>query len=198
MMDGIQIIRLHGAQLVPYLEELGALRIRVFADFPYLYEGSIAYEKEYLKVYVNEPQSYVMAILEGSKWVGATTAIPLLAETPAIQHPFQQAGILVNQVCYFGESVLLPFYRGQGYGHLFFDERERFALENGYSITAFCAVVRSDDHPQRPAHYRTNDAFWTKRGYVQRPDLRCTMAWQDKGEQQVTEKELVFWIKTWK
>jgi len=197
-MEGIELIRLHGAALSPYLDQLGQLRISVFADYPYLYEGSLEYEKEYLKVYLREPESLTVGLVQDGKWIGATTAIPLKAETKAIQKPFLEAGIPIDDVFYFGESVLLPNYRGRGFGHLFFDERERFAQEKGYSLTAFCSVIRPDDHPLKPAGYRSNEAFWTKRGYTQRSDLRCHMSWLDKGETLETEKQLEFWIKEWK
>lgn len=194
----MQVLRLHGAELLPHLEQLGQLRIRVFYDFPYLYEGSLEYEKEYLNAYVQEEESVVVGLVREGQWIGATTAIPLSAETEEVQKPFKEAGIPVYSVFYFGESVLLPEYRGKGYGHLFFDEREHFAKEKGYSITAFCSVLRREDHPLKPMDYRSNEAFWTKRGYTKREDLRCQMSWLDRGETETTTKELEFWIKEWK
>lgn len=197
-MEDVQVLRLHGAELLPHLEQLGQLRIRVFYDFPYLYEGSLAYEKEYLKVYLENSQSLIVGLIQNGQWIGATTAIPLLAETQEIQKPFNEAGIPVTSVFYLGESVLLPEYRGKGYGHLFFDEREQVARENGYPITAFCSVIRPANHPLRPNYYRDNETFWTKRGYVKRTDLRCQMSWLDRGKRKANTKELEFWIKEWK
>ena len=37
-------------------------------------------------------------------------------------------------------------------------------MENGFKITAFCSVVRPEDHPFRPSDYRSNNDFWKKRG----------------------------------
>ena len=45
----------HGAEIEPHLEALGGLRIVVFREFPYLYEGTLAAEREYLQVYVRSP-----------------------------------------------------------------------------------------------------------------------------------------------
>lgn len=197
-MNNLQVIRLQGAELFPYLEQLGQLRIQVFYDFPYLYEGTLEYEKKYLNTYVNNPQSFIVGLLSHDQWIGATTAIPLEAETAAVRAPFIRTRIPLASVFYLGESMLLPEFRGKGYGHLFFDERERFAIEQGYSTTAFCSVLRPEKHPLRPKNYRSNEAFWTKRGYTRRSDLRCQMSWLDRGDSQETIKELEFWIKEWK
>ena len=72
-------------------------------------------------------------------------------ETPSFQKPFIERGFALGQVFYFGESVLLPAYRGQGLGHRFFDEREDYARRLGrFNTTAFCAVERAEDDPRRP------------------------------------------------
>ena len=96
---------------------------------------------------------------------------------------------------YFGESVLLPDYRGQGIGHAFFDHREAAARSWGASHASFCAVVRPADHPARPADYVPLDAFWTKRGYVRQPGLVVRLAWQEIGEPAPSEKPLTFWLR---
>ncbi|WP_343634155.1 GNAT family N-acetyltransferase [Fluviicola sp.] len=185
----------HGiAKLVPHL---GQLRIRVFYDFPYLYEGSQAYEENYLQIYTKNPLSIAFLVFDGEEPVGATTGMPLSAESKEIQQPFLDQGMDIDEIFYFGESILLDAYRGRGIGHLFFDVREKHALENGFKTTAFCSVVRPEDHPLKPADYRTNDVFWTKRGY-QKQNYSCRMSWLDRNETQETEKELIFWTKEWK
>src|SRR5690242_19351414 len=47
----IRIERATGAAIEGYLDVLAALRIRVFREYPYLYDGSLAYEQEYLASY---------------------------------------------------------------------------------------------------------------------------------------------------
>lgn len=177
---------------------LGALRIRVFYDFPYLYEGSQQYEENYLQVYANCPQSIVFGVFDGEQLIGATTGMPLAEEDPDIQKPFLDSGENPADYFYFGESILLPEYRGLGLGHRFFDIREQHARNLGFKHTVFCSVVREENHPLKPENYRSNDAFWIKRGYTRLPEIRCEMTWLDRGEQEETVKELIFWKKTWK
>ena len=39
-----------GEEIIPFIPQLAELRIEIFRDFPYLYDGTLAYENEYLKM----------------------------------------------------------------------------------------------------------------------------------------------------
>ena len=45
----LRLTPLTGAAILPLLDTLADLRIRVFHDYPYLYEGSLDYERRYLQ-----------------------------------------------------------------------------------------------------------------------------------------------------
>ena len=70
------------------------------------------------------PLAVVVAARDGDAFVGAATALPMAETTAEERAPFEAAGWAVDRICYFGESVLLPRYRGQGAGVRFFAERE--------------------------------------------------------------------------
>jgi GNAT superfamily N-acetyltransferase len=184
-----------GAEVAPHLDAVAALRIAVFRDWPYLYDGDAAYEAKYLATYAASPRSLSVLVRDGERVVGASTAVPLEDETAAIRAPFAARGIGAAEVFYFGESVLLPAYRGRGLGHRFFDEREAAARRHGSAITAFCAVERAADDPRRPPGHRGNDAFWRKRGYVAQDGLYCEMSWQEIGQPAPTSQRLRFWLR---
>lgn len=188
--------QLTGSAIAEVIDELGALRIVVFREFPYLYDGSLQYEREYLQRYADCARAFLFLVRDGDQLVGATTCMPLENETAAIQQPFLESGRNLAKIMYFGESILLPAYRGLGLGHRFFDEREQYTLSLKSLTTAcFCAVERPEHHPLKPADYRTNDAFWEKRGYQIIPHLKCSLSWQDLYETEETAKTLVFRIK---
>lgn len=196
MIDSLTFHRLTGSAFRPVFDDLAALRITVFRDFPYLYEGTVAYEKTYLETYARAGRSFLFAVYDGDRMVGATTALPLTDETGDVQQPFRDAGYDLDTIFYFGESLLLPAYRGLGLGHRFFDEREAHARQFGqYTLTCFCAVQRPGDHRLRPADYQPLDAFWTKRGYRRAPNLRSLFEWPDLGETESTPKPMVYWTR---
>lgn len=195
-MPNLRYIIKKGFEIEEVIQELAHLRITVFRAFPYLYEGSFEYEKEYLKTYINSSKSFLFSVYDGDKMVGATTCIPLSDETPDVQEPFIKAGMNLDKIFYFGESILLPEYRGLGLGHRFFDERESHAASFGmYSTTCFCGVVRPENHPLQPTDYKPLDEFWTKRGYKKQPQLQSQFDWLDIGEQESTSKPMIYWSK---
>ncbi|MCE6993026.1 GNAT family N-acetyltransferase [Dyadobacter sp. CY323] len=197
-MDNLTFLSKSGRGIESVLHDLAQLRITVFHDYPYLYEGSVDYEMEYLKVYLKSDRSFLFAVYDGDRMVGATTCIPLADEASEVRKPFEDAGFNVQSIFYFGESILLPEYRGSGIGHRFFDEREAHATSFGtyaYELSCFCSVDRGESHPAEPANYRPNDAFWIKRGYIKEPGLRTYMSWPDLGESESSLKPMIFWTK---
>lgn len=192
----IRIQCVTGADVAPYVPALAQLRMRVFREWPYRYDGDLAYEAQYLQTYVRSPRCLFVLAFDGDHIVGCSTALPLSDEAADCQAPFRAAGMDLTQVCYFGESVLDPAWRGQGIGHRFFDAREAHARTLGcIRWTAFCAVERAADDPRRPAAYRPLDAFWHARGYVRRPELCAQFSWRELGEHTATSKRMVYWLR---
>lgn len=191
----IDIRRFIGADVRGHLDAVAALRIAVFRDWPYLYDGDAAYEREYLQAYASSADSVFVLAFDGDAVIGASTGLPLADDSAEFRAPFDARGIDTASVFYFGESILLPAYRGQGIGHAFFDHREAHAREcSRFDITAFCAVDRDVGDPRRPQEYRGNETFWSKRGYRQCPEMIVRLRWKepDCGE---LEHRLTFWTR---
>lgn len=195
-MQELTFVSKTGAAIESVFDDLAKLRIEVFRAYPYLYEGSIAYEKEYLKVYSCSEKAFLFAVYDGANMVGATTCIPLIDETDDVKEPFIKANLVLENIFYFGESILLPVYRGMGFGHRFFDEREAHAKSfEETKFTCFCSVLRPENHPFKPAAYKPLDDFWMKRGYQKAENLKSIFDWQDINETISTKKEMAYWIR---
>lgn len=179
-----------------FILDIARLRIQVFRDFPYIYDGSIDYEVKYLERYFRAQNAYFVAALNESQLVGVSTCLPLNEEDEFIKKPFREAGFNQDKVFYFGESVLLPAYRGQGLGHRFFDEREKLAKSFKSEVTVFCAVNRQSDHPLCPLNYRPLDNFWISRGYTKQESLISIMEWKDVDQTQATPKQMHYWLRS--
>lgn len=189
---------LHGDEVRPYLRDLGRLRIEVFREYPYLYDGDIGYEEAYLETYARTPRSLVVLLKCGEVLAGATTCLPMSDEAQEFQSPLLAAGFDLNDIFYLGESVILPTFRGRGAGHEFFRYREAHAQHIGpFRYTCFCAVDRPADHPQRPPGYESLDAFWTRMGYRKMPGLHCELEWKEITEESASRKRLSYWLKDW-
>ncbi len=196
MSTTIKIERFSGEALIPYIPELARLRIEVFRDFPYLYDGDLAYEEKYLQTYIQCPESVIVLAFDGDKIIGASTAIPLKYETDEVKKPFIEQGYDPETIFYCGESVLNKNYRGLGIGVRFFEQREAHAADlGGFQHICFCCVERPLDHPRRPADYVPLDKFWNKRGYVKHLELKTTYTWKDLDDATETPKPMTFWLK---
>ncbi|HEX6959966.1 MAG TPA: GNAT family N-acetyltransferase [Ferrovibrio sp.] len=191
----LSVVRYTGDEMRARLDDLARLRIAVFRAWPYLYEGAMDYERHYLLRYARARTGTIVVALDDGRPVGAATALALDEEADYVQAPFRAAGLDIAKIFYFGESVLLPRYRGRGIGVRFFAEREAAARGFGYGICCFCAVQRPEDHPLKPKDYVPLDAFWTHRGYARRPDLVSTFTWRDIGEREESAKPMVYWMK---
>lgn len=199
--SAIAIYQRTGKSIEPSLDAVAALRIQVFRDFPYLYDGSQAYERDYLSDYAKVASGLVVTAEVDGEIIGAATGMAMRDADAAFRAPFEQgervpAEVEFERLFYCAESVLLAPYRGAGIGVAFFDAREAWARELDMRHSCFCAVERPYDHPLRPASYQPLDRFWQRRGYQALADCRVTYAWKDIDQQDETDKTLNFWLKS--
>ena len=185
---------LTGEAVGEVLDDLARLRIAVFRDWPYLYDGDAEYEREYLRAY-QSPGAVVVAAYDGDRMVGAATGAPMEDHAEDFAAAFAGRPERLEEIFYCAESVLLPDWRGQGLGHAFFDGREAQARALGRSFSAFCSVIRPADHPLRPEGYRPLDDFWRKRGYEPLSGVAAEFEWKDIDKTAPTRKTLQFWMK---
>lgn len=154
------------------------------------------YETGYLAKFAKADGAIIVAARDGDRVVGCATAAPMAEVEAEFAAPFRAQGWDIAHLFYCGESVLLPEYRGRGLGHAFFDHREAQAHAlGGFTHAVFCAVVRSQEHPLRPADYVPLDAFWTKRGYAKAEGLMTEFSWKDIDQPAETAKPMQFWMK---
>ena len=156
----------------------------VFRDWPYLYEGDVAYEREYLDAYARSANSIVVLARDGDVVVGASTGIPLAEDSAEFQAPFHHArhrraaksSIAANPCCCrrgAGAASAMPS------SMLARRMRVRLAVSEW---TAFAAVDRDAGDPRRPPGHRGNEVFWGKRGYVRQPGMTMRLHWNESGK----------------
>ncbi len=192
----IRVEPLVGDALRRALADLARLRITVFREWPYLYDGTLAYEQSYMAKFGASEGAVIVAAFDGDAIIGAATASPMVGHADEFAEPFATHGYDVTKIFYFGESVLLKPYRGRGLGNAFFEHREAHARTlGGFGHATFCSVVRPAGHPLRPADYAPLDTFWSKRGFRKMDGLVGSFEWLDVGETAKTAKPMQFWMK---
>ena len=197
----VRIERLSGLGLSDGIDAVARLRMTVFREWPYLYDGDLAYEADYLATFARGAGSIIVAAIDVDEIIGAATGSPLAEHTEEFGPLFDSHGFDSATFFYCGESVLLSAYRGQGIGHAFFDHREAHARalnENeghGFTHSTFCGVVRSVDDARWPPDYRPLDGFWEKRDYRKVPGLVGHYDWREIGDADETRKDMQFWMR---
>jgi len=186
---------LAGGALLAALDSIAALRIATFRDFPYLYAGDGESERDYLSVYHDNPHAFVLGAFAGDRMIGAATAMPMAEHLKQLSAPFVSRGLDIDTIFYFGESMVLPEWRGRGIGRLFFERREQRSRELDLPIASFCSVVRPDNHPARPPGYRSLHDFWRARGYAPVDGLTTEFSWKEIGQPDEIPHEMLFWVK---
>jgi len=194
-MADIRLRRLQGALLQGALEDLASLRLTVFREWPYLYDGDAIYERDYITKFAESEGAVIIGAYQGDQMVGAATGAPLKDHFDEFAAPLVEAGYRAKDLFYFGESVLLQAFRGRGIGVGFFAERERAALDAGFDRVVFCSVIRPPDHPMRPQDHVPLDSFWHRRGYRPMQGVIGQFSWRDIGDTGETQKPMQFWMK---
>jgi len=206
-VSALRVVTHAGTALQAFLPDIARLRIKVFRDWPYLYDGDAAYEQRYLQTYIDTPEAMVAICFDGDRVVGASTALPLAAETTTIQRPFVGAASTdtersasplpaLQETLYLGESVLDPAYRGRGIGVEFFARREAHARRLGLRHGVFCAVQRASDDPRRPIGHVALDGFWRHRGYAPLPGCTTRLSWREIGADSESAQTMQFWHRS--
>ncbi|WP_422371114.1 GNAT family N-acetyltransferase [Hoeflea sp.] len=191
---GLSYSVLGGSDLEAALDDLARLRIAVFADWPYLYDGDLGYERRYLGAFAASPGAVIVAArAPDGKMVGAATAAPLADHADEFAEPFARAGLDPRDYFYLAESVLMPGWRGQGAGRIFFRMREDAGRAQGFEKAVFASVIRPAGHPARPGGYVPLDEFWRRLGYRPVEGLKAKFSWRDTGEDAETVKALQVW-----
>lgn len=102
---------LTGSAAAIRLDDLATLRLEIFREFPYLYDGDRGEEIAYLKCYAETPDAFVLIVSDGQQVVGAATGMPLRCEGAELVRPFDGTAYAVEQIYYIGELLFRPACR---------------------------------------------------------------------------------------
>jgi len=182
-----------GSQIEPCLEMLGQFRIDIFREYPYLYDGDMAYEAAYLQRYAQSQDGVLCLLLDEQGIRGACTGLPLMDEDASFQAPFEKHE--QQHIFYIGEVMVRANARGQGLGpQLIKAMLDQIDMQR-FPIQCLYTVDRGDAHPAKPAQYRAPDYLWQRFGFSLVPEKLAYFSWKDLGDRHATSKPMRVWSR---
>jgi GNAT superfamily N-acetyltransferase len=182
-MNGIKEISeqlLTGAAIAGVLDDLATLRLDIFREYPYLYEGRSEDELNYLGTYAKTPDACVILAYHGHAVVGAVAGIPLIQEAPQMRAAFAETAFPLNEVYYVGELLFRPAYRSCGLGQKLLARLEHYIQSlSSYRKLTCATVVRPDDHPLRPRDYIPITRFLARTGFARLSGVTTHFSWRE-------------------
>jgi len=186
---------LTGDVIASALDDLATLRLSIFEEYPYLYQGERAHELAYLRSYVEKPESCVIVARDGAQVVGAATGMPLIQEDAQLRDAVAETGMALEQIYYVGELLFLPAWRNRGLGLKLLAQMEGHIRALGRYRTLACATVeRPDDHPSRPQTYTPITRFLARTGFVRLSGSVAHFAWRETDGVR-RDHAMQFWFK---
>ncbi len=90
----ISVKRLTDDEIKLHILDLARLRIEVFKEFPYIYDGSVNYEVKYLKKYLKSKRAALIGAFDQDKVIGISSCLPLADEENHVQKTFIDTGLI--------------------------------------------------------------------------------------------------------
>ena len=169
---------LTGTAISEVLDDVATLRLEIFREYPYLYQGRREDELKYLSTYVEAPDACVILAYDGHVVIGAVAGMPLIHEDAQMLDAFAGIEFPLNEAYYVGELLFLPVYRNCGLGQKLLDLHESHIFPFGRYRSLTCATVwRPDDHPSRPCDYIPITRFLSRNGFVQFSEVTANFIW---------------------
>ena len=186
---------LTGAAIADALDDLATLRLDIFPEYPYLYQGKREDELTYLATYAAAPDACVILAGDRLTVIGAATGMPLIHEDAQMIDAFAGTPFPLDEVYYVGELLFRPAYRNCGLGQKLLDRLECHIRSLGRYRTLTCATVeRPDDHPLRPRDYIPIARFLARTGFVRLSGATTSFMWREiDGVKR--DHPMQFWIK---
>lgn len=180
-MKGVKEITeqlLTGAAIADVLEDLATLRLDIFREYPYLYEGRREDELNYLGTYAKTPDACVILAYDGMTVIGAVTGMPLVHEDAQLLDAFAGTTIPLEEIYYVGELLFRSAFRNCGLGQKLLARLESHIHSLGHYRTLTCATVELPaDHPLRPHDYIPITRFLARTGFVRLPGVTTHFTW---------------------
>jgi GNAT superfamily N-acetyltransferase len=190
----IQVLR--GQELLSNIPEFAKLRLTIFREYPYLYEGDPALEKSYLSLFASSSDAFFIVAKIKNQVVGAISGLPLDVAQKEIRDVFHQSAIETGEYYALCEIIVLKEHRNKKIGSVLYKEFENQLLKmKRYKKVVLWQIVRAQGDLKRPNDYFSLDNFWCKKGFIKHPEFICYIHWKEISDKEESSHRFEFWIK---
>ena len=184
-----------GAAIAVVLDSLASLRLEIFREYPYLYDGRREDELAYLKSYAEAPDACVILAHDEGAVVGAATGMPFIHEGAQMLPAIAASQYNVEKLYYVGELLLYPAYRNKGLGLQLLGQLEQQIHSLGRYQHLVCATVeRPAAHLLQPDVYVPITRFLARTGFDLMPGVTTSFAWRETDGIR-RDHPMQFWVK---
>lgn len=188
---------LTGTAIAEVVDEVATLRLEIFREYPYLYQGRREDERKYLSTYAEAPDACVILAYDGDAVIGAVAGVPLIHEDAQVLDAFAAGTAFQPDAAYYvGELLFRPAYRNGGLGQKLLARLESHILSLGRYRSLTCATVErpDDDHPLRTRDYIPITRFLARTGFARLSGVTTSFTWREiDGVKR--DHPMQFWIK---
>lgn len=185
---------LKGSEVIPYLSKLAELRLSFFRNYPYLYEGNLRDEEEYLTMYARSENSVFGVVKEGEEIVGLVTGLPLLECHEAHKNPWIQHED--PNVFYLGEIVLSERYQTTDLQEKLYRQFENVVKAIGmHDAIVVCEIERKEEDLKKTENELSSEVLWNGRGFIRHPEISGYFSWKEIGDLEESDHLMVYWKK---
>lgn len=197
--QNVTLKRLNNQEAKNYCNDIARIRLTLFKEYPYLYDGTLEIEQDYLEnVYFKSPRATIILVFDEQEVVGFSSSIPLTEEMDEVKLPFINQGVHLDEYLYIGEVMLNPAYRSKGILKKFAEIHESKARELCCKYMLFATVDRDENHTYKPADYKNIEPICKHFGFKKVPNLIMTCSWMRIDTQKNEDNILHFWQKSLK
>jgi ribosomal protein S18 acetylase RimI-like enzyme len=163
-----------GPDIAQYEQLIVAQRMAQFGQFPYLMNQGQEFEQLYAHCYTKaETGALAVAFEDNGDVAGFLTGMSL-KDFDACWIPFDceqienklQGVVDPEKNYYLGDVIVDEKYRGKKIVDKLFEALEKHVQSQEFESTSFVSMARAENHPLKPAGYKSPSKIWQRLGYI--------------------------------
>lgn len=187
---------LKGSEAIPYLNKLMEIRLLFYRDYPYLYDGSIEDEENYLRIWSNSENTLLVVAKRNDKVVGVIIGLPFSESPEENKQAFQNLETSPEDLFYLGDNIVIQELKVGNVQKQMYHQFERAVKQlKKYKEIVVCEIERDVNDPKKIANDTFYEFSWNAQGFIREPNQIVNFTWKEIGDSKISNHHMVFWRK---